>query len=211
MARWLMKFEIEGHLGIEPEVPRLTFRHPHDSYEIHLENYHMDPGCEAPLLNGYVLFNAETIDIADASGEKLLVRYLDFLSLTTGMRFKVKRRLCLFDWTLGVTERQGFVYRNFTDPDIPQLVLNQELVSTIEALNSSNIDTDVIHALHWFAAAVSADTLEDQFELFWFSIETLARHSRDRDKVSDLCVHVASRCIVPSANVFPLTDRIPHK
>ena len=87
MRRWLMKFEIEGHWGVERGVVRLTFRHPRDLYEIHLENQHMEPGCETPLSSAYILFDENDVDSAEKAGEKLFSRFVDFLTFAAGARF----------------------------------------------------------------------------------------------------------------------------
>ena len=85
MARWLMKFELEGHFGVARSVARLVFRHPRDLYEVHLENQHMEPGCEIPLLNAYVLFYSEDrLESAEQAGEKHFSRFVDFLTFAAG-------------------------------------------------------------------------------------------------------------------------------
>jgi hypothetical protein len=188
MARWLMKFELESDFGVERGTPRLIFKHPRDLYEVHLENHHMEPGCEAPLLHAYVLFFSEdSLDSAEKTGEKHFKQFVNFLTFAGGVRFRIKRRLCLFDWTAGIAERDGYMYGNFPDPNLPQLIMNDNLVSAVEALLRSDDEQELTQALHWFAAAVSADPSDEQFELFWFSIETLARLLRDKTKVPDLC------------------------
>lgn len=193
MPRWLMKFEVEAHLGVVAGVPRLILRHPKGHYEVQLENHQMQPGMEVPLLNAYLLFEADTIEAADLLGEKLMKQFLDFLAFTTGSRFRVKRPLCLFDWTTGVQERHGYVYRYFPDPGLPQLVLSDRLVPALELLLASDDEPDLMQALHWFSVGVSAGPSDEQFELFWFAIETLARYSGSKDKVPDLC----ARCREP--------------
>lgn len=193
MARWLMKFEVEAHLGVESKVPRLIFKHPTDRYEVHLENNQMEPGCEVPLLNAFLLFDSETLQVADNAGKNIFEKFLDFLVATTGMRFRIKRRVCLFDWSPGVEQRDGYVYQHFADPNFPQLLLNPQIASVVESLLVSDVDPELMQALHWFAAAVSAELSDEQFELFWFTIETLARYSRSKEKVPDLC----ARCREP--------------
>ena len=187
MPRWLMKFEIEGHLGVEPDLPHLAFKHPNGHYEVEIENHHMLPGCEVPLLHAYLLFEADTIDAADGSGEKTMRRFVDFLAFTTGSRFRIKRPLCLFDWSAGIHERHGYVYRYFPDPQVPQLILGKRHIPTLELLLAADTDQDLMQALHWFSAGASAGPSDEQFELFWFAIETLARYSRSKEKVPDLC------------------------
>src|SRR6266404_4387699 len=199
MARWVMKFEVEADLGVESEQRILSFTHPAGTYDVHLENQNMEPGCETPLLNSYVVFEEQDFDpshsdhvtdldnfkpVAEA-GEKHLTRFLYFLSFATGCRFRIGRRICLFDWTPGIAQRHGVVYRKFANPDFPVLALNQELLTTIEKVIQSEADEDLLQALRWFAAGVSAKPPDVQFQMFWFSIETLARHTRNPERVPD--------------------------
>jgi hypothetical protein len=44
-----------------------------------------------------------------------------------------------------------------------------------------------MRALDWFSAGVSANGAAEQFQMFWFCIETLARISRDKAPVADKC------------------------
>ena len=187
MGTWLMKFEVEADIGIEASLKELVFKHPGGSFEVHLENHLMDPGCKSPSLHAYFLFQADGPDDAEVRGEEHCSRFLDVLVFTTGARFRAGRRLCVFDWSPGVNHRQGYVYNNFPDPNLPQLVLGQGISSSIELLLSADASVDLRQAVHWFSAGVSAASPEEQFELFWFAIETIARFARDKTKVPDRC------------------------
>lgn len=187
MPRWLMKFEIEGQLGVELGIQRLVYRHPAGTYEVHLENLHMEHGCEAPLLAAYVIFDADTLEDAESAGNRHVRSFVDFLPFTTGYRFRIKRELCLFDWTKGIAKRRGIRFQHFSDPLLPQLVLSHQHVLTLERLLLSDTDPDLMRALHWFASGVSAELQDEQFELFWFALEIMAQRTRNRDKVPDLC------------------------
>jgi len=50
MSLWMMKCEIEGHLGVDPNLPELVFRHPTNTYRVHVRNHRMEAGSEKPLL-----------------------------------------------------------------------------------------------------------------------------------------------------------------
>jgi hypothetical protein len=201
MGHWVMKFEVEGDLGVETGVPVLLFTHPSGAYQIHLENHNMQPGCDIPLLNAYIVFdegdlspglgtpetNRDTYESASNAAEKYLTRFLYFLNFATGYRFRLKRRLCLFDWTPAVAQRHGIVYRDFPDPNLPLLALNQELLSSIEQLVEADLDDDLMQSLRWFAAGVSLKSPDLQFQMFWLSIETLADYTKDPARVPEPC------------------------
>ena len=103
------------------------------------------------------------------------------------------------------------MFRNFPDPNLPQLVLTPELASTVEALLRSDGEQELTQALHWFAAAVSAGPSDEQFELFWFSIETMARHTRDKAKVPDLCPHCREPLYCPKCEANPTHRPYPSQ
>lgn len=182
-----MKFEVNAALGVDTALGELVFRQPDGTFEVYLENHRMEPGCESPSLHAYFLFQADSLDDAETSGEERCRRFLDFLVFTTGARFRASSRLCVYDWSTGADWREGYVYRNFPNPDLPQLVLDHGISSSIELLLSANADADLRQAVHWFSAGVSATSPEEQFELFWFSIETIARSASNKTKVPDRC------------------------
>lgn len=187
MPRWLLKIEIEAQLGVVPDLPFLNIKHPKGLWEVHLENFRMELNCDIPLLIGYLLFNSDTLEDAETIGKKYSDQLIDFLIFTTKTQFRKKRTLCLFDWTPKIKERIGYVYKVVQNPHFPQLLLNTGLGKSVETLLASESNPTLAWALHKFAEAVSTDELEIKFELFWFTIETLASLSGNKDKVPDLC------------------------
>ena len=187
MGTWLMKFEVEADLGVDLKLGELVFRQPDGRFTVHLKNHQMEPGCDSPSLHAYFSFQADDIDRAEAAGEEHCARFLDFLVFATGARFHMSRRVCVFDWAADVDWRHGYIYKQFPNPDLPQLVLDQSTSSTLTLLLSADANADLMQAVHWFSAAASATSAEEQFELFWFSIETIARCSEDKTRVPDKC------------------------
>ena len=88
MPHWMMKFEVEGHLGVESTVPEVVFHHPNGLYEVHVRNLRMDPGVEKPLLHMFILFDADDLPSADAQGTEHLNRFLQFLSFARARDFE---------------------------------------------------------------------------------------------------------------------------
>lgn len=187
MPRWLMKIEVEGHLGIVPEQEWLVYRHPRGDYEVHIRNHVMDPGCERPSLTAFFLYTAETMEAAESAGVEHARTFGDFLSFSTGARFRMGDPLCLYDWTDGKSMREGVVFHYAPDPELPQLVLDGEHAETVMALLGGDDDTELMRALHWFSVGVAADAPDEQFQLFWFSIEILARRGKSNQQVEDKC------------------------
>jgi hypothetical protein len=213
MPRWMMQFEIEGHLGVEADRRELIFRHPSGFYDVHVWNHKMAPGVETPLLYMFVLFDSDDLRSADMQGPEHVNKFLRFLSFATGSAFRVRRPMCLFDWSVDVQDqRHGYVYHHFPNPDLPQLVMNDDVVATVEALlNSDGGDVDVMQALLWFSSAVTASGPENQFQLFWFCIETLARSTATRARCLIDALLAACPFTVARATRFRPTGRTPRR
>ena len=210
MGTWLMKFEVEADIGIEASLKELVFRHPGGSFEVHLENHLMDPGCKSPSLHAYFLFQADGPDDAEVRGEEHCSRFLDVLVFTTGARFRAGRRLCVFDWSPGVNHRQGYVYNNLPDPNLPQLVLGQGISSSIELLLSADASVDLRQAVHWFSAGVSARRRRNSLNSFG-SRSRQSRDSRGTRRRFQIDVRCAeSPSIVRSVRRYRPTVRTQH-
>ena len=192
MPRWLAVFEVEGHLGVDASQPELVYRHPRGEFTLHLKNLNMEPGCQVPTLSAFVLFEGGEIEAAEPTGKAHLRDFLDLLGLATGSRFRVLGITGVFDWSPGISERAGIVFSEVPDPDVPQLLLTADLVGTVDSLLALTSDRDLMRATHWFRAAASADALDEQFQLFWFSIEIMARKTRSVEKVTSDCPRCGS-------------------
>src|SRR2546422_2530219 len=193
MPKWMMKFELEGHLGVEDGLPLLRFNHPDGAYSVDLENVNMEPGTEIPLLSAYITFSESDLQAAATAGKKYCSRFIDVLAFATGSRFRMRKQLCLWNWEPTVSDmREGVVYNTAPDPNVPQKIMNERLAGGIDVLLRAS-EPDLLQATHWFALGVTASGPDDQFEAFWFAIETLARHMKDPGRVPDRC----SRCREP--------------
>jgi len=192
MPRWLMKFAVEAHLGTKADVAELVFKHPNGAYEVHLQNGDVRPGIELPLLLAYVLFDSENIDAAAIEGPRHLDGFIDTLVFCTGSRFRNRSRLALFDWTPGVRERHGRIYKTQPDPNVPQLILDESLIPALETCLVGVEAEAVRRATRWFSNGVSASHQDEQFQMFWFAVETAAS-SLSMDPVPDRC----ARCREP--------------
>ena len=203
MPRWLMKFDVEAHVCLPHSLKRWRFNHPTGLYEVVLVNHDVRPAVAKPLLYAYITYEAEDIGAAQDAGARFLTRFLDYLSFATGSRFSVQHRLALFDWSPGAKTRRGRVYRSFPDPNIPTPLLHQELADSLRPFISADPGDDVLRALHWFALGVSGSPTDEQFQFFWFAIETLAVEIRDTSRFPDECPRCHTRLHCPECSETP--------
>ncbi len=203
MPRWIMKFEVEAHLGVRDDLSSMAYRHPTLGYEVHFKNGDMKPGKETPLMYAFIIFDAPDIDVAPETGGQYLRDFLDVLGFATGVRYRTHRRIGIYDWTPGVKSREGRIYTSISDPNKPLLILDETFAPTVETFLRVAVSEPICRALRWFRVAVSADEPDIQFQWFWFVIETVAEFSRDKTKVPDRC----SRCREPL--YCPKCEEIP--
>ncbi len=198
MPKWLMKFAVKAHLGLHRDVPELVFQHPRRTYSVYLQNADVRPGIALPLLHAYVVYEAENIDVAPEIGGRHLGDFIDTLTFCTGARFRKHQRLALFDWTPGVAERHGRIYKSQPNPNVPELILDQSLIPALEVCLVAETTEALRRALRWFSNGVSASYQDEQFQMFWFAIETVAVFSGGAEKVPDRCARCRTPLYCPS-------------
>jgi hypothetical protein len=206
----MMKFELESDIGVDDAITALVFRHPDRRFEIHLRNQ-KNRGDERPLLSASVLFD-DDVDIHEAAerGEQHLGRFIDFLALATASRFRSVARICIFDWRVGITERRGLCYRYLPPPGRPVLALNTDIASTVEKFLSSD-NVEVLRALRWFRYGMAAAAPDEQFQMIWFALETLAKVFKSVEKVPDRCASCREPLYCPKCQAPSQHRPYPHQ
>lgn len=182
-----MKVEVVANLSVKPESRRLSFRAPSGEYECHLQNAEPDPSGGPALLHAYLVFQAPTIEEALDQGDDHARRFFQLLSFAAAARFRIVRRLAIYDWEPAVTERDGLVFQAFPDPRLPLPLLDEGLFHNLESLAPFLSDEPVLRATRWFSEGTAAHHQDFQFLFFWFAIEVIAAYTRNPGKVPDKC------------------------
>lgn len=183
---WLADYEIESFLSAFDDDVRLKYQHPDDDYRAVISNLDAEYGTETPLLSVQFTFTADDIHAAEDLADRYCREFLYFLSFVTNSKFRIHQRNRLIDWSPGLTEREQFQYKR-APPDQPFPYLSETYLETVSVLQSWEAPATIRRALRWFAAGVAAETMEDQFQYFWFVVELLAVDMRDPGKVPDRC------------------------
>jgi hypothetical protein len=183
----MMKFIVESQLGVVQELKSVIYSHPENTYKVSLQNHEMKAGANPPKLFAYIEFQADNLERAVELGEKYIVEFFDALGVATSSRFYVLQKIGVFQWESGQHSREGIVFNSIPDPNYPILALDMNLGSTIESILIAAKDSIVRRAMRWYRIASSASSSDEQFQSFWFVLETLAPSTADREKVSDKC------------------------
>lgn len=203
MTKWIMKFEVETQATLMNESKKITIKDKNNKYEVYIQNKNDQIQIGTTFLIVYIIFESENIDDAEKVGMEYLEDFFDILGFSTCALFKIQKRIALYDWTPGITSRKGRVYKSIPSPNMPSFILNDEFILTLETLLRSDKNELLKRALRWFRFGISSSDPSDQFQLFWFVIETLTQLDTDKKKVPDKCPHCQNPLYCPNCQRTP--------
>ena len=198
MTKWIMKFEVETQATFMNESKKIAIKDTNNKYEVYIQNKNDQIQIGTTFLFVYIIFESKNIDYAEKVGMEYLEDFFDILGFSTCVLFKIQKRIALYDWTPGITSRKGRVYKSIPSPNMPSFILNEEFILTIETLLLSEKNELLKRALRWFRFGISSSDPSDQFQLFWFVIETLTQLDTDKEKVPDKCPHCQNPLYCPN-------------
>lgn len=200
--QWLADFTIASLLKLPAASPSLTFDDPEGGFKAHLTNAPDDATDHALRLR--VVLPAANKEDAEQDARGHAERFLHLLTFVTQAPFRVVKLRRLVDWTPGIAQREMVIF--YVRPS-HQIIgdLEDGFVKSAEALAAIAVSELTARAMRWFAAAVRAPIMSDQFQYFWFVIELLAPSS-SAEKVTDKCSHCQTVMHCPTCN-GPSTHR----
>jgi len=198
-----MKSEVETQATLMNESKKIAIKDTNNKYEVYIQNKNDQIQIGTTFLIVYIIFESENIDDAEKVGMEYLKDFFDILGFSTCALFKIQKRIALYDWTPGITSRKGRVYKSIPSPNMPSFIFNDEFILTLETLLRSDKNELLKRALRWFRFAISSSDPSDQFQLFWFVIETLTQLDTDKKKVPDKCPHCQTPLYCPNCQKTP--------
>ncbi|MBN9254814.1 MULTISPECIES: methylamine utilization protein MauJ [unclassified Mesorhizobium] len=183
--KFIADFLVRSTVSLTGESKKLSYSAPDGSYEVHISDSAASDDADANL-KIQVIFQAEDIDQAEELARRTLRKFLHLLSFVTNSQFRIHRLLRLINWTPGLEQRDAYFYSSaYGEPPIE--ALSAGLLKTVENLQKEGPNALAEAALMWFANGVGASTMEDQFQYFWFVVETVAVATKSTAKVTDKC------------------------
>ena len=156
-------------------------------------------------------FESESLDHAQENFMDRILRVLDIMSLVTHAVFRFDRLHKIFDWSPNKTMRSGLIFLPDPPESLPNGVLNNEWIITANLLQHANIDSQLFGALRWFRLGILADTVEEQFQKFWFALELLAQHKKPNEKVHDSCPKCRGELYCENCDTYPMHRPYPRQ
>lgn len=185
----LLEAEIEAHACFPPDqkdfIAKVVSKR-HD-VEFYLKNGNVEMGIETPTMIAVLVFDGEDFESGLEKGRDTIDEILRSLAFITSSTFKYRRSIKLIDWSDEHKERDYQAFQPFPGHQLPHYILEPRFILSALVLWEAAKDHPMALAVHWFASGVAATSLEDQFQLFWFSVELLADYTKPSEKVYDAC------------------------
>lgn len=209
--KYLVEYEVLSHAILETSIELLTFHHSAKTLTIEIKNQETTSDSYEAILSAYVILESESFESAEKDSRDNLKEFIDLLTLSTNMHFSLGNMLRMADWSSGITERKGIIFKNFPGDDRPYPILDEALLETVEILASSNITGRLKRAIRWFSNGVASTYLDDKFQCFWFVVEILSQEAKPTEKVNDACPRCRSDLYCPKCDTFPTHKPYPKQ
>ncbi len=217
ISRWMVEFEVESEVSLADGYPSVTFNDPRKRYSIQLRDFRRDPGQHRPSILANVIFESdldgkiENLKKIKEMGTIFLKEFLATLSLVTKLKHEIIECRKVVDWRLGLPERLVQVYKTFPIADIPIPGLTDKSIESAEYFAQREISPKIENAVRWFWRGANCTHLDDQFQCFWFSLETLSSHLKPKDKVPSPCPKCKGALFCQQCNEAPLHKPFPKQ
>ena len=87
----------------------------------------------------------------------------------------------------------------------------KESFEAANLLLHATVDKRLLSALRWFRLGILADTSEEQFQKFWFSLELLAQYKKTTEKVHDSCPKCFGALYCKTCDTYPVHRPYPRQ
>jgi hypothetical protein len=208
---FLVEYEIKSHAILEQSSDSLKFQHPTKNVSIEIRNKKVTSDSYEAILSAYVVLESDSFETVEEESLDHLKEFIDMLTLSTNMHFSIGNLLRIADWSPGIEERKGIIFKKFPGDDRPYAILDNTLLETIEILASSNITSRLRRAMRWFSNGVSATYLEDKFQCFWFVVEILSQEVKPTEKVNDSCAICKKPLYCQHCDTYPTHKPYPKQ
>jgi len=189
MKKWLVDFEIISHVALSNELAgqALFFEAPDGGFTAQVSDLKTKLGTLDPILTIQIILEEDGWESAEEKGTECLLKFLDCLALTLNTTFKRRRTRRVIDWTPGLKSRECKLYQQFSDPNRPLPILNEEHLKSVSLFLQSDTDEALGLAMRWYRLALISELPEEAFQYFWFALEILAEREKSNILVPDKC------------------------
>lgn len=185
--RLLADYILDSDLCLAKGDPPMEIKGPNGSFTLSLSNTSDAVQQPTGVLAARILFDADDLHSARDRADDILYASLNALSFATGHPFSYNDLKQIIVWEPGVSMRDMIRYLETPMKDRAQPLLQADFKESVEHYLVVQEGEKQQTALRWFRLGLAADSLEDQFTYFWFSLEISARLTKGTEKVPSKC------------------------
>jgi hypothetical protein len=204
VTRYLANWEVESDIIVPEGTPFVRYDHPAAEYTVFLRNI---PGKsnDTSNLSMQFIFDAPSLKEARETADLRARQFLDFLSLGSNLRVRLRNLLNIFDWEPGNDAMRECYYfaRPTAHDDAPYDYLGREFLDSIAMLQAHSPNPRLRRAMKWFGNGVATKVPDDQFAFFWFVVELIAQMTKDPEPVPDKCPKCHGPLHCPACGTTP--------
>lgn len=208
---FLVEYEINSHAIVAPPKESLIFQHPTKKVSIEIKNQVAAPGLFGSILIAYVVLESQSFETAENDSLECLEEFVDILTFSSNLHFSIGSMLRIADWSPGITERKGIIFKKFPGDERPYPIIEDKLLETIQILASSNISHRLKRALRWFSHGVSSKYPDEKFQFFWYVVEILSQEVKPTKKIADACPVCRNPLFCDNCNQYPTHRPYPKQ
>lgn len=209
--QFIAQFDLTSDVSMPNDPAKYSIRSPDDDFSLVVRDVLLKKGKKLVTFRCNMEFKSESLEHAQQDCINKLLGVLDIMSLVSHAKFRFDRLHKIFDWTPDKTMRAGLIFIYDPPESAPDWRLNQEFFETANLLQHATIDDPLSSALRWFRLGVIADTVQEQFQNFWFALELLAELKKSTNKVHDSCPNCNKPLYCEACDTYPMHRPYPKQ
>jgi hypothetical protein len=187
MPKFRADYEVKSALVLPEGAEPLIIRNSASGCELTIRNAKPDAAGHAPGLIVNVVADCDLIERAPKVFRDVLAQEFDILTFITNAEFSVEQCLRVLEWEPFQKKRRMRPMKKFDPLYPPTPNLAKELAESTERISHSGLPPYVLRALRYFRYGIAERQAEEQFQLFWRAIETIAEGRKDTSPVPIQC------------------------
>jgi hypothetical protein len=211
MTRFLGNWEVETDIILPKDIPFLRYDTSDSAYTVFLRNV-LQPREGLTYLSMQVVFDASDLSHAKETGQQVAKEFLDYLTLVSSLKLRLRRLFQIFNWELGAGMRECLYFSpSASHDDAPYEALDAKILETVAILQKQPLNPRLRRAMKWFANGVASPFPDDQFTYFWFVVELIAQLVKNPSPIPDRCPMCQEPLHCTSCGTTPLHRPYPKQ
>lgn len=199
MSTYRVDFEVKADLVLAADSPALTING--GGYSLELRNGKSNQRGDVTGLVASVIGTDESLADAAHNFRIALARRLDWLTVTTQLRFEILKPKIAIEWDAGAPVRQFLAVASLDPRWPPSPELDSELTSSAQRFVEAELPGYLEVAARAFRVGIRELSPEDQFQSFWTALEAVVEGTKDKTKVAVPCQKCGGALTCPVCHV----------